>query len=180
MSLLARIGRLFPENATVDSVQTILRFEEPPATVWDTMMFYEEIPRRPSALLRLFLPLPVRTRGDKTRPGSLIECTYDGGWLEKRITGVEVSRAIRFEVCKQELGIEGCIEMTGGSYELRGDDGGTELVLTTRYRGRLRPRWFWRPFERFIARGVHNHILEGMRVAFADARSTIGARALAK
>ena len=55
--------------------------------------------------------------------------------------------------------------MTGGSYEMSDHPGGSELVLTTRYRGHLRPRWLWRPLERFLAHRLHRHILDGMRAA---------------
>ena len=82
------------------------------------MLFYEEVPRRPMPLLRLFLPAPVRTEGDKTRVGAVIECTYDGGYLEKRITASEHARSIRFDVIVQQLGIEDSIAMSGGSYDI--------------------------------------------------------------
>ena len=106
---LARIGRIFPKSTSEDTVQTMMELRASPREVWDAMLFYEEIPQRPNALLRLVLPVPVRTRGEKTTEGSLIECTYDGGSLEKRITSVDVARSVRFDVCEQELGVEDCI-----------------------------------------------------------------------
>jgi hypothetical protein len=165
MRLLARVGRLFPRNSSIEAVQTRVHFDASPETVWDGMLFYEEIPGRPTLLLRMFLPAPVRTQGDKTRVGEVIECTYDGGYLEKRITAAEPARLVRFEVVVQRLGVEDCISMGEGSYEIRADQGGSEVVLTTRYRGHLRPRWLWRPLERFLAHRLHRHILDGMRVA---------------
>jgi hypothetical protein len=171
MTLLARVGRLFPRNETDDDVATKTHFAASPETVWRGMIFYEEVPRRPTTLLRMFLPLPVRTQGEKTRVGATIECTYDGGYLEKRITAAETARFVRFEVLVQKLGIEDCISMQGGSYEYRAMDGGTDVVLTTGYRGHMRPRWLWRLFEHFLAHRLHHHILDGMRVtieAFAS------------
>ncbi|MGO8996251.1 MAG: SRPBCC family protein [Polyangiaceae bacterium] len=165
MSLLARIGRLFPRNETVESVQTSVHFDAPPEAVWQAMLFYEEVPHRPSPLLRMFLPAPVRTHGEKTTVGSVIECTYEGGYLQKQITSSERARFVGFDVLVQELGIEDCISMQGGSYEISADAAGkgSEVVLTTRYRGHPRPRWLWRPLERFLAHGLHRHILGGMR-----------------
>lgn len=160
---LAAIGRLFPRNPRVDVVQTRVHFRASPEEVWRGMLFYEEVPRRPMPLLRAFLPLPISTSGEKTRVGSLIACNYDGGSLEKCITGVDPARSVRFEVRVQKLGIEDCITMTGGSYELRAVDEGTEVVLTTGYHGHLRPRWLWRPFERYLAHRLHRHILDGMQ-----------------
>jgi hypothetical protein len=167
MTLLARVGRLFPRNDAVDTVQTCVHFDVSVEAVWQAMLFYEEVPQRPMRLLRMFLPLPVRTEGEKTVVGSLIDCTYEGGHLAKRITAVERGRSVRFDVLVQQLGIEDCISMDGGSYEFRAAADGSELVLTTSYRGHLRPRWLWRPLERYLAHRLHHHILVGMRAALA-------------
>jgi hypothetical protein len=164
MRFLSRVGRLFPRNEIVDSVKTMVRFSASPEGVWQGMLFYEEVPHRPAPLLRMFLPLPLRTEGDKTRVGATIACTYESGYLEKRITAAEPGRFVRFDVLVQDLGIEDCISMGEGSYDIRSETEGSEVVLTTRYRGHLRPRWMWRPFERFLAHRLHHHILDGMRV----------------
>jgi hypothetical protein len=178
MTSLARLGRLFPPSSSIESVRTRVHFDATPEDVWRRMLFYEEVPRRPMPLLRLFLPAPIRTEGAKTRLGETIRCTYDRGYLEKRITAVEPARLIRFEVGVQALGIEDCISMTGGSYEIEsdGEGAGCALVLTTRYHGHLRPRWMWRPLERYLAHLLHRHILFGMRGLLEnEGRSAAGA-----
>jgi hypothetical protein len=179
MTLLARVGRLFPRNQMDDVVATKAHFDASPDVVWREMIFYEEVPRRPAPLLRLFLPAPVRTRGEKTRVGAVIECTYEGGYLEKVITAAEPARFVRFDVLVQRLGVEDCISMGGGSYEYSAVDDGCDVVLTTGYRGHLRPRWLFRPFERFLAHRLHRHILDGMRTALDASRSARAVPALA-
>jgi hypothetical protein len=171
MRFLARVGRLFPRSETVEAVGTSVHFDASPEIVWQGMLFYEEVPRRPMPLLRMFLPAPLRTQGEKTRVGAIIECTYDGGYLEKRITAAERARFVRFDVLVQRLGVEDCISMSGGSYEMSAKGGGTELVLTTQYRGHIRPRWLLRPLERFLAHRLHRHILDGMRAALEASAS---------
>jgi hypothetical protein len=178
MTFLARVGRIFPRNPRIDTVKTKVHFEASPEAVWQAMMFYEEVPQRPNPLLRLFLPRPVRTEGDKTRVGSTIACNYESGYLEKRITATDPASFVRFDVILQQLGIEDCIGMTGGSYDIRGDGRGSEVVLTTLYHGHLRPRWLWRPFEHFLAHGLHHHILNGMRVVLEADPVAREARAL--
>jgi hypothetical protein len=170
MTLLARVGALFPRNTTVDTVQTTTDFPVPPEDVWRGMLFYEEIPRRPGALLRWVLPLPIATRGDKHRVGAIIECQYEHGYLEKQITGAHAPRSLEFAVRVQRLGIEDSIVTSDGSYTIEPTDGGgSHVVLTTRYVGHLRPRWVWRPVERWLAHRVHRHILDGMRPALQHA-----------
>lgn len=175
---LGRIGRLFPRNAAPEAVGTTMFFEATPEEVWRGILFYEEVPNRPQWLLRLFLPLPVRTEGDKKRVGAPIHCTYESGHIVKRMTSLDGPRAMHFEVVEQQLGVESCITMLEGSYELRAVGGGCEVVLTTHYRGHLRPRWLWRGLERYLAHGLHRHILEGMRDTLTASCCAGRARAL--
>lgn len=161
-SLASRVGLLFPRNPRSETVETALHFSAAPDEVWRGILFYEEVPRRPLWFLRIFLPRPIRTDGEKTRLGATIRCTYDGGYLLKRITAVEPARLMRFDVLEQRLGIEDCVSMSQGSYEIRATRAGSEVVLTTRYRSRLRPRRLWRRLERYLAHRLHRHILDGM------------------
>jgi hypothetical protein len=172
-NVLARIGRVFPRNSTVEPVVTTMTLEASPDAVWRGMLFYEEVPQRAMPLLRLFLPAPIRTEGDKTRVGAIIRCTYEGGNLEKRITAAEPGRFVRFDVLVQRLGIEDCISMNDGSYDIRPLGAASEVALTTRYRGHLRPRWLWRLFEHYLAHRMHRHILDGMRALVAASAPAI-------
>jgi hypothetical protein len=164
---LSKIGGWFARNPHGDEVVTTMRWPLTRDEVWRGLLFYEEVPRRPWLLLRLFLPRPIRTEGGKKTVGDIVRCTYDGGHLVKRITRADAGRAIEFEVLEQDLGIEGCVAMGNGSYEIRETLDGSEVLLTTCYHGHLRPRFLWRPIERYIARSLHRHILEGMRETLA-------------
>jgi hypothetical protein len=158
------VGALFPSNPAIDAVTTRARFEAPPEDVWQTMMFYEEVPHRPSLLLRMLLPSPMKTQGGSAKGlGATVECSYSRGSLRKRITVLQNPSLVRFEVIEQNLGIERCVTTVGGSYEIRRSGRGSEIALTTKYRGHLRPRWLWRPLERLLAHRLHRHILAGMR-----------------
>jgi hypothetical protein len=157
------LARCFPRSSRVAAVTTTFRLEVPRERAWATLRFYEDIPTRPPALLRLILPTPVRSEGQKLQPGGMVRCTYEGGYLIKRVTLAEPPGLLRFEVLEQDLGIEHCISLVEGSYELRDQGSGCEVLLTTAYRGHLRPRFLWRPVERALAHAVHLHILRGMR-----------------
>lgn len=156
------VGRLFPPGAAIDAVTTKGAFEASPEAVWQKLMFYEEVPLRPPLMLRIFLPVPVKTQGNDKHVGASVECSYSQGSLVKRITVLDPPRLVRFEVIEQHLGVERCVTTVEGSYEIRADGGGSEVALTTMYRGHLRPRWLWRPVERSLAHQLHRHILAGM------------------
>jgi hypothetical protein len=162
-NVVDRLGRFIPANPRREAVTTTLRLDRSVEQAWEGLRFYEDIPTRPSALLRILLPTPVRSEGQKVQPGGLVRCTYDGGRLTKRITTADPPHLLRFEVVEQQLGIEHCVSIAEGSYEFRQLGRGCEVLLTTAYRGHLRPRFLWRPLERALAHAVHRHILEGMR-----------------
>jgi hypothetical protein len=177
-NLASRAGLLFPRNPRSDAVETTLHLDATPEEVWQGILFYEEVPRRPPWSLRIFLPRPIRTDGEKTRVGAIVLCAYDGGHLLKRITAVEPARLVRFDVLEQRLGVEDCVSMSRGSYEIRAVEDGSEIVLTTHYRGHLRPRRLWRPLERSLAHRLHRHILDSMRETLATSSSAPGSLAL--
>ena len=163
------VGRLFPANRVVDAVTTRARFDAPPDEVWQRLMFYEEVPHRPPLLLRMFLPSPVRTSSGDKAVGIAVQCRYSRGSLVKRFTAIDRPRLVRFEVIEQRLGLERCMTTVEGSYEFVAAPFGSEVALTTKYRGHLRPRALWRPFERLLAHTLHRHILGGMGAAGARA-----------
>lgn len=164
---LARLGLVFPRNATVDDVVTRAAIAAPPEEVWRRIMFYEEVPHRPALLLRLLLPAPLRTAKSGMCAGATVHCAYgDGGHIVKRITAVDPPMLVRFDVLEQNLGIEPCVTTVEGAYRIRRSGDGSEVALNTTYRGHLRPRWLWRLPERWLAHALHRHILGGMGATF--------------
>ena len=161
--VLARLGGTFPPATDVRRVVTRAFLDVSPVEVWRRIAFYEDIPQRPSFFLRMLAPVPVRTSKPGLQAGALVDCTYtEGGTLTKRITVVEPPSLLRFEVVDQCLGIESFVRTVEGSYEVTATPAGSEVALTTVYRGSLRPRWLWRAPERWLAGQLHRHILRGM------------------
>ncbi|HZJ54287.1 MAG TPA: hypothetical protein VFD38_09135 [Myxococcaceae bacterium] len=162
-------GGLFPPTHAVEETTTRMELPAAPDRVWASLKFYEEVPSRPGRLLRIGLPAPVRSEGDKLRAGGTVRCVYEGGYVLKRTTSTEAPGVLRFEVIEQRLGLERCLSLSDGVYQIRAVPGGSEVALTTRYRGHLRPRALFRPLEHRLAHEIHGHILSGMRSALEAA-----------
>ena len=94
---------LFPPSDVVEESPTRLRLPAPPAEVWRSLKFYEEVPSRPGVLLRIGLPAPVRSEGEKTRMSGTVRCIYEGGYVLKRTTSTEPPNVLRLEVFEQRL-----------------------------------------------------------------------------
>lgn len=153
-----------PHRQVISEVRTRLTVDSSAEEAWNAVMFYEQVEHEPPWLLRLALPKPVRSVGDKTTEGEIVRCFYDRGYLSKRISRVEPRRRLRFEVVEQELHFERDIKLLGGSFELlSAGDKQTEIVLTTRYERLLSPQWLWKPIEHKVVHSLHEHVLDGMR-----------------
>ena len=146
------------------SVVTRMNFAAPPEKVWEGLMFYEEIGKRPPLLLRLLLPVPIQTKGRKSEVGDQVTCQYMSGHLLKRVTHVTHGRNHAFEVIGQNLTLGRGIRVSGGGYTLRHlPDGRTEVAIKTRYVSPKRPRWLWVRIEAVVCHSFHRHILSAMR-----------------
>lgn len=143
-------------------VVTATRCDARPEKVWQGILYYEQIPERPPFLLRILLPVPIRTIGSKSAVGDEALCEYVGGHLRKRVTEIEPARLYRFSVVEQSLPI-GDLRLHGGAYVIREvPEGGSELSLETQYQSGRRPRWLWKPIEAVVCHAFHRHILRAM------------------
>lgn len=180
MLLYRLAGRLCGGEWVTEAVTTQFRVSASPESMWDRILFYEEVPGRPPFPLGTLLPLPIRTEGEKTSVGATVRCVYSGGLgLTKRIVAVDPASLLQFEVVEQSLGIEDCLVTVGGSYQIENSGGSTCVALKTNYRARLHPRWFWRPVEAFLVRQLHKHILRGLSAALRAENRVLSPEALA-
>lgn len=145
------------------SVVTRARIAVPPARVWQSLMFYEQIENSPPLHLRLLLPLPLRTDGSQLAVGDQATCRYQEGHLLKRLTHIEPCRLYEFAVVEQNLALRGGVLLCGGSYTLKELSGrGTELAVTTRYVSHRGPRWLWKPIEAMVCHLFHRYLLSAI------------------
>jgi hypothetical protein len=145
-------------------VVTRMIFDASSSQAWASLMFYEEIGKRPPWYLRLLLPVPIGTEGKSSQVGNEAKCLYEGGYLLKRTTNLQPDRLYEFEVVEQKLLMGGGLRLSGGRYTLRElADGRTEVSVETRYVSDRRPRWLWKPLEAMVCHWFHRYLLASMR-----------------
>ena len=134
---------------------------------WDCLMFYEQVKATPPALVCVALPQPLNSRGTLRAVGDTRTCVYDRGRLLKRVTEYMPNQVLGFEVIEQK-GIEDrSVQLIGGSFRFSPLSGRcTRVTLSTHYRPLLSARVIWRPFERAVARAMHQHVLSGIETEF--------------
>ncbi len=153
-----------PHREEIATVRTTLTIDATPAEAWNAIMFYEQVEHDPPWLLKLALPKPVGSVGNKHHVGEIVRCYYDRGYLVKRISRRTPGRLLAFDVIEQELHFERDITLRDGTFEIvSAPDDCASIIVTTRYQRHLSPRWLWRPIERKIVHTLQGHVLEGMR-----------------
>ena len=145
------------------SVTTCQDFSASADTVWEALMFYEEIAGDRPFILRCLLPIPVGTQGCKSQVGADVRCRYVGGDLLKRVTRVIRGHNYAFEVVEQNLALCG-IRLLGGDYTLGIlSKDRTRVGLATHYATPNCPRWLFRRLEAAVCHSFHHYILSAMR-----------------
>ena len=158
------LSEVAEETAQPAIVATSMTFEASRERAWNSLLFYEELERRPPLHLRLLLPVPIRTEGDKKRVGGEAMCLYQDGHLVKRTTRIVEGQLYEFEVAEQALVLGGSMRLSGGRYILRDAGPGlTEVSVETRYTSSKWPRWFWRPAEKLVCHMFHRFLLRSIR-----------------
>jgi len=158
------LGETAAETTQPATIITRTTFAASRATTWQSLLFYEEVKERPPFHLRLLLPIPIRTEGDKKRVGGEARCLYEGGHLLKRTTRIVEGELYEFEVAEQALAVGGTMRLSGGRYTLHQvSPNQTEVAVETRYTSTKWPRWFWRPLESFVCHMFHRFLLRSMR-----------------
>ena len=159
-----RVGEAATLETRPATIVTRMVFSASLENTWKSLIFYEEVDQRPPLYLRMLLPVPIRTEGEKSRVGGETMCLYENGHLLKRTTRIEEGELYEFEVAEQELALGGSMRLSGGRYTLCQMDGGhTEVAVETRYTSTKWPRWFWQPLERFVCHLFHRFLLRTMR-----------------
>lgn len=150
-------------------VTTTEDFPAPLASVWQALLFYEEVGIAPPFLLRWLLPVPLGICGSQTETetGSELTCRYAGGYLRKRVTEIAEMRRFAFDVVEQNLALRG-VRLLGGEYNFQSlAPERTRVALSTRYASPHRPGWLCARLEAALCHCFHRHLLAAMRERLA-------------
>src|SRR5262245_10069325 len=140
-----------PHRHELAVIQTGLTIDATPEEAWNAIMFYEDVQHPPPWLLHLALPKPIRSQGNKQKPGEVVTCFYNCGEIKKRISTVDPPRRLAFDVVSVQMRSENYANLKEGSFEIQPvGDKQSRITLTTRFERNLRPAIIWEPIERQV------------------------------
>lgn len=154
---------LIDTQPAIETVSTTRIIAGSQGDVFDSLMFYEQVPTEPPLLLKLGLPRVVKVMGSPDKVGQLTVCVYTKGRLVKRTTQVIPGERLAFDVIEQHNIESRSIRLIDGSFAFKAvTPETTEVTLTTTYQPLLRPRWMWRAIEHEAVHDLHEHVMNGM------------------
>ncbi len=136
---------------------------------WEKVCFYEHIATKPSILLRMTLPVPLRTTGAYRRVGDVSRCMYsDGGYLAKKIMNISDGKIIDFEIIEQTIRYASKISLRGGTIQVESHDDSTSAVhMCTRYEVHGAAQFIPRFFINMVVSAMHKIVIIDMQARLA-------------
>ena len=169
--------KILPESRLF-SVTSVVEVDAPPATVWNSVITFEDIPEPEEWFFRLGIAYPVRARIEGVGPGAVRYCEFSTGSFVEPIEIWEEPRLLRFSVTSnpppmKKLALYGGshsprrdspFESTNGEFLLEPlDNGGTRLSGTSWYRHNLWPEFYWRILSDEIIHRIHLRVLRHIK-----------------
>ena len=165
--LLCEFGErhyLKTQTINIETVQTSKNISANLQDVWNQIHFYEDSNSYSSWLTLAGFPRPIGTSGFIKEVGAKTKCIYEGGFIDKTITAVDIDKKtarFEFDVINQVNVEDHAIKLIdGGFYLTQQDTQKTSLTLKTTYKPLMTPRFIWRPFEKATNQALHMHIIK--------------------
>lgn len=150
-----------PPACAQESLSASARVAAPIERVWSQSLSWSDRPD--TAWRHLGTPLPIARSGSATRVGSVLRVQFAKGVVALRVTEVESGRLLVAEVIEQTVERPALVLRR---VELRCVSRGpsaTDVELRIVYQPRMRPRAYWRLFERAFGGLTLDYVVRGWR-----------------
>ncbi len=147
-----------------EEVRSVVRLPYPPETVFDYIKSVDTINTRKPLLLHLGLSVPQKCVLEADSPGAARVCYFREGTIDERVVRIERGKILQMEVTRYGLPGRKWLKFKDATY-LFDPEGlhGTRLTRITTYRTELKPRFYWRFWERAAIEAEHQYVLDDLR-----------------
>ncbi len=145
---------------TVISTRVVLTT---PENAWRAIIAAESIAADKPFLLRIGLPVPVSCSIDREEVGAKRTCHFTSGLIEEQITTWDPPKQVDMKVVRVTLPGRHWLGFESASYTIEGVERDKTLITrTTTISSTLRPRWYWRFFEKMGVEAEHRYLFDGL------------------
>jgi hypothetical protein len=188
-ALLAVAQSAVPPPPPLLRVTTRIEVNASPATVWQHVVSFADLPPPSEFLFRHGIAYPVRARIEGEGVGAIRRCEFSTGTFVEPIEVWDEPRLLRFSVLENPPPLEewtpyrriqpphlhGFLCSQRGQFYLRARaDGGTTLEGTTWYHHHLWPAAYWQAWSDAIIHRIHHRVLTHVKKLAENAAASAG------
>ncbi len=158
------IEKMILSNYTeINEVRTVKIFSATPEQVYDAIKSVDTVIAEKPFLMKLDLPIPKKCILEKEEVGAKRVCHFENGAISEEITELDRGKILRMNVLDSRMVAPGWIEFKEAIYVFE-PFGANQCQLTriSTYTSKLKPRWYWRFFERLGIGQEHDYVFANL------------------
>jgi hypothetical protein len=131
--------------------------------VFDEVKAMDKLDGEKSWLLQLGLPTPYKCELEGDNIGAKRTCLYEDGKIVTEVTAFERGKILEMKVNEYTLAGARWFKFIDASYSFTEKNGETVLTRVTRFKSKLKPRFYWQPLEAWTIEAEHKFVLASLQ-----------------
>ena len=131
--------------------------------VFDYIKSVDTLEGKRSLLMNLGLPVPQKCVLEKEEIGAKRTCYFENGTIEEKITTLKRGEILKMQVTDYRLLGLRWLKFEEAIYIFTQKDSLTRLTRITTYRSQLKPRFYWKFWERSAIETEHEYVLNDLK-----------------
>lgn len=131
--------------------------------VYDYIKSVDTLEGKKSLLMKLGLAVPQKCILENESVGAKRVCYFDGGSIEEEVTEIKPGESLKMKVTNFKLPGLKWLKFEDANYTFNQNDSITILTRTTTYQSKLKPRFYWRFWEKQAIMAEHEYVLNDLK-----------------
>lgn len=131
--------------------------------VYDYIKSVDTLDGQKSLLMNLGLPVPQQCVLEKEEIGAKRTCYFADGTIEEKVTELKRGEILKMQVTNYKLIGLRWLKFEEAIYLFDQKDNVTKLTRITTYRSQLKPRFYWKFWEKSAIQAEHEYVLNDLK-----------------
>jgi hypothetical protein len=157
------IEHQFNSNYEYGKVESSIDLACSKEIAYDFIKSVDTLEGKKSVLMSLGLPVPQKCILEKEEIGAKRTCYFENGTIEEKVTELKKGELLKMQVTDYKLLGLRWLKFEEATYIFTQKDNFTRLTRITTYRSQLKPRFYWRFWERSAIEAEHEYVLNDLK-----------------
>lgn len=157
------IEHIFGNNFEQDYVESILELPHNANRVYDYIKSVDTLEGEKPLLMKLGLAIPQKCVLENESAGAKRVCYFDGGSIEEKVTEIKPGESLKMKVTDLKLPGLKWLKFEDANYTFFQNNNTTKVTRTTTYQSKLKPRFYWRFWEKQAIKAEHEYVLNDLK-----------------